>query len=203
MNDLHRPKITRRDDRAALEGAGLGPRAQRSWRAGVLLRGGLIAGLLFAWSALASPRPGQNLPSFRVGDLEGQTHTERDLLGSWSVVIVITDKDSGPAVHAWFERALLGLPSSVRVVSMAALSLFPLIPTSTILSRARSDAPRHRWRSIWVSRDGSLATSLGLEDGEDPWVFVLDPSGRVTEVVHAPVDESGVARLRAALRAAL
>ncbi len=170
--------------------------------ANMIRRGVLVLGLLFACSALAAPRPGPAMPSFSVGDLEGRTHTERDLVGGWSVVIVITDKDSGPAVHAWFERALLSLPPSVRVVSMAALDLFPLIPTATILGRARSDAPRHRWSSIWVSRDGSLATSLGLEDSEDPWVFVLDPRGRVIEVVHAPVDEAGIARVRAALREA-
>lgn len=81
--------------------------------------------------------------------------------------------------------------------AMAALILFPRIPT------ARADAPRHRWRSIRVSRDGSLATSLGLGDSEDPWAFVLAPSGRVTEVVNAQVDEAGIARRRAALREAL
>lgn len=159
----------------------------------------LLVAMMATLEAHAAPRPGQAMPSFSVADLEGRVHTERELTGAWSVVIAISDKDSGPAVHAWFERALLGLPPSVRVVSMAALDLFPLIPTSTIVGRARADAPRHRWRTIWVSRDGSLASSLGLNEDEDPWVFVIDPSGRVTEVVHAGVDAAGIARVRRAL----
>ncbi len=160
---------------------------------------GVLIGMLFTLGAHASPRPGQMVPSFSVNDLEGRAHTERELTGAWSVVIAITDKDSGPAVRAWFDRVLLRLPPTVRVVSMAALDLFPLIPTSMIEGRARADAPRHRWRSIWVSRDGSLATSLGLSEDEEPWLFVVDPSGRVTETLHSNVDDEGVARIRRAV----
>lgn len=160
---------------------------------------GALAAVLTTMMADATPRPGQSVPTFRVDDLEGRGHSERDLQGAWSAVIVITDKDSGPAVHAWFERCLLALPPTVQVVSMAALDLFPLIPTSTIVGRARTDAPRHRWRTIWVSRDGSLAESLGLEESEDPWVFIVDPRGRVVETMHTTVNDAGIARVHRAL----
>jgi len=169
------------------------PRRRAPWLAGVALA------VCAALPAHAAPRPGSSVPAFRVEDLEGNVHTERDLTRTWSVVVAITDKDSGPAVHAWFQRGLLGMPSSVQVVSMAALNIFPLVPTATIVGAARSDAPRARWRTIWVSRDGSLNRALDLGDDEDPWVFVVDPGGRVVEVVHAPVDDAAMARVRGAL----
>ena len=159
----------------------------------------VLLGVLVATMAQATPRPGQSVPPFTVDDLEGRAHTERDFTGVWSVAIVITDKDCGPAVHAWFDHGFRALPPSVQVVSMAALDMFPLIPTATIVGRARDDAPRHRWRTIWVSRDGSLAQSLGLEESDDPWVFVIDPGGRVVEVIHSAVDAHRISQMRRAL----
>lgn len=177
------------------EGArGVSPARRRRWALWAL-----ALAMCGGPSAHAAPRPGIPVPTFRVEDLDGRVHTERDLMRTWSVVVAITDKDSGPAVHAWFERGLLGMPSSVQVVSMAALNIIPLVPTAAIVGAARADAPRHRWRTIWVSRDGSLNRALDLGDGEDPWVFVVNPDGRVVEVVHAPADELGMARVRRAL----
>ena len=64
-------------------------------------------------------------------------------------------------------------------MTLIALDLFGLIPTSTVLSEARSRTPRPQWAWVWLSRDGWLAETLALEDSETPWVFVIDPAGRV------------------------
>lgn len=146
----------------------------------------------------AEPLPGRAFPTFSVDDIAGTHHNERDLTGRVSVLLVMTDKDTGPAMTAWYRRISTAAPAA-RVLSVVALSLFALIPTSTVISQAREATPRHRWNEVWLSRNGSLAESLGLPESETPWVFVIDASGRVIEAVHGPADDAGVARITAAL----
>jgi len=65
-----------------------------------------------------------------------------------------------------------------RLVTIAALDLFALVPTATVLSGApRDNTPRAGWGEVWLSRDGSLADSLGLPESEAPWVIVVSPAG--------------------------
>lgn len=150
-------------------------------------------------SAWAVPSVGHTFPSFTVNDLNGSARTLQDLTGRYRVVFAMSDKDTGPAVTSWYQRVRQGAPEA-QLITMAALELFPLIPTATLISQARDSTPRGRWGEVWLSRDGSLATSLGLPESETPWVFVVDPSGRVVEAVHATVDDAGLARILAALR---
>ncbi len=149
-------------------------------------------------TAWASPQVGRPIPVFSVEDLSGTLHTQRDLTGRWTVILAMTDKDSGPAIASWYLRIERLTPPGTRMLTFAALDLFGLIPTATIFSEARSSTPRNRWTEVWLSRNGSLAESLGLPDGEAPWVIVTDPTGRVAEVVHATVDDAGLARVAAA-----
>ncbi len=155
----------------------------------------LVSAPSFAW---AEPLAGHAFPSFSVDDIAGTTHTQRDLTGRVSVLLVMTDKDTGPAMTAWYRRISTAAPTA-RVLSVVAVSLFPLIPTATVISQARDATPRHRWSEVWLSRNGSLAESLGLPESETPWVYVVDASGRVVEAVHAPADDAGLARITAAL----
>lgn len=150
-------------------------------------------------SASAEPRVGQPVPSFTVDDIAGTTHTQRDLTGRWSVLLTMTDKDTGPSLTAWYRRLERTVPPGARLLTFCAVSLFPLIPTATVVSQARDATPRSRWSEVWLSRNGSLAESLGLPESETPWIFVVDPSGRVVESVHATADDAGVARVLAAL----
>ena len=87
-------------------------------------------------------------------------------------------------------------------ITMAALDLFPLIPTGVLRSQAQESTPRSRWNEVWLSRDGSLARSLGLPESEVPWVAVVAPDGRVVEIVHALLNDEVFARIMAALPAA-
>jgi hypothetical protein len=48
---------------------------------------------------------------------------------------------------------------------------------------------------VWFSRDGSLAEQLGLGDSETPWVFVVDPRGRVLASVHAAFSPANLSRV--------
>lgn len=146
----------------------------------------------------AEPQPGHTFPAFSVDDIAGANHTQRDLMGRVTVLLVMTDKDTGPAMTAWYRRISTAAPTA-RLLSVVAVSLFPLIPTSTVISQARDATPRHRWNEVWLSRNGSLAESLGLPESETPWVFVVDASGRVIESVHAAADDAGLARITTAL----
>lgn len=150
--------------------------------------------LSLASLASADPRPGRAMPGFSVEDIAGTTHTQRDLVGHWTVLFVLTDKDTGPHVRPWFQ-ALRAREPTVRLVTMAALDLFALVPTSTIVSQARSNTPRARWSEVWLSRDGSLARSLDLPESEVPWVIVVAPSGQVVEMVHSHFDDAALARV--------
>jgi len=157
-----------------------------------------MAALTLAATAWATPQVGQAVPGFTVNDLTGTARTQRDLTGQYTVAFVMSDKDAGDAVSAWNRRLRVAIPSA-RIITLAALDLFPLLLTSTLISRVQETTPRSRWTEVWFSRDGSLATSLGLPESETPWVWVVDPSGRVVESVHAEVNDAGVARIVAAL----
>lgn len=163
-------------------------------------RGALLAiALCVSSSAWAAPVTGRPFPAFSVDDISRTRHTQRDLLGRWTVILAMTDKDIGPAITDWYRRVEALLPVGARILTFGALDLFPLIPTATIMSEARGSSPRCRWGEVWLSRDGSLAASLGLTEDEIPWVFVVDPTGRVVESIHANLTEGGVARVAAAL----
>ena len=150
--------------------------------------------------ASAEPRRGASIPSFTVDDIAGAPHTQRDLTGGWSVLFVMTDKDTHPHVGPWYHRVHRAAPGA-RLVTMAALDLFALVPTSTIVSQARENTPRNGWGNVWLSRDGSLAHSLGLPESEVPWVIVVSPAGRVVEIVHSTLNDESFARVAAALPA--
>ena len=150
-------------------------------------------------TALAVPQPGRVVPSVSVNDLGGVHHTERDLTGQWTVVIAMTDKDVGPNLATWWRQIQGRVPEGTRMLSFVALDLFALVPTATVLSQARDATPRDAWHSVWFSRDGSFAQQLGLPESETPWVFVIDPSGRVVESIHANANPGGVARVLTAV----
>ncbi len=156
----------------------------------------------FALAAHADPQPGRAFPSFAVDDLAGVRHTARDLQGRWTVALAMTDKDIGPNVTAWRRQIEGRVPAQTRVLNFVALDIFGLVATSTILSQARERAPRAMWETIWFSRDGAFAEQLGLADSETPWVFVIDPAGRVALSIHAEASAAGVARVLAAVGAA-
>ena len=88
-----------------------------------------------------------------------------------------------------------------RLITMAALDLFALVPTAAVVSQARENTPRHGWSNVWLSRDGSLASSLGLPESEVPWVIVVSPAGRVVEIVHSVLNDGAFARIAAAIPA--
>lgn len=166
----------------------------------LLLRAAVV--LAVASAALAEPQPGRAFPSFRVDDLAGTHRTERDLRGRWTVALAMTDKDIGPQLTAWRRQLGERLPPHARVLNLVALDIFGLVATSTVVGQARERTPRPMWESVWFSRDGALAEQLGLADSETPWVFVVDPDGRVALNVHAEATPAGVARVLAAVGAA-
>lgn len=146
----------------------------------------LAAVLITAFSATAFsvPSPGRSVPRFQVDDLSGARRSDQDLQGRWTVAVAISDKDAGEAMRAWWGVLESRLPRAVQRVSLVSIDIFGLVPTSTIVGRARDETPRARWGSVWLARDGSLAEQLGLPESETPWVFVIAPDGRVTASIH-------------------
>jgi hypothetical protein len=155
----------------------------------------LVVALMVSLVASAEPRAGQTMPPFAVADLEGRQRTQRDLTGSYTVVCAMADSDADEEIAAWWHPIAANVPPGTRIVTLIALDLFGLIPTSTVISEARSRTPRAQWAWVWLSRDGSLAESLALEDSETPWVFVVDPAGRVVLNVHADYNPVDLARV--------
>ena len=151
--------------------------------------------LSMASTANGQPRVGQPIPTFAVNDLEGTRHTQSDLLGRYTVICAMTDKDIGPALEAWWRPLEIAVPPGTPMLTFTALDIFGLVPTETILSQARERTPRGHWNRVWFSRDGSLAEQLSLGDSEIPWVFVVDPRGRVLASVHANFSPANLARV--------
>lgn len=150
-----------------------------------------------ATASLAVPTVGDPMPAFSVEDIAGARHTERDLRGQWTVAMVMTDKDVADDITAWWRRLHPSLPNPQRLLTFGALNIFPLVPTATLISQARSASPRERWGTVWLSRDGSFARALGLPEEEMPWILVIDPRGRVALSLHERVSDAGVNRVLA------
>ncbi len=175
-------------------------RSSRRPHAGASIFGAaLVAMLLRGDVARAQPRGGRAFPEFSVDDLEGTRHTRHDLTGRWTVICAMTDKDIGPALERWWRPIELVMPPGSRMLTFTALDIFALVPSSTVRSSARERTPRSHWNTVWLSRDGSLASQLGLGDSELPWVFVVDPQGTVVLTLHGEFDAAGLARIAAAL----
>ena len=155
---------------------------------------------LCALRASAVPTPTRAVPGFAVNDLNGNRHTPQHLLGAWTVALAMTDKDIGPSVAAWWRRIEPISPAGVRLVNFVALDIVGIVPTDFLLSEARSQTPRHRWGDVWFSRDGSFGEQLGLPDSETPWVFIIDPRGRVGEAVHGFANVTEAERVVEAIR---
>lgn len=160
---------------------------------------GFVLVLSMASVGYSQPRVGQPMPAFAVNDLEGTRHTQADLLGRYTVICAMTDKDIGPALEAWWRPLEIAVPAGTPMLTFTALDIFGLVPTGTILSQARERTPRAHWNRVWFSRDGSLAEQLGLDDSETPWVFVVDPRGRVVASVHAAFSPANLARVVAVI----
>lgn len=162
----------------------------------------LLLALALPGASRALPPPGSRVPRFSVADIEGVTHTERDLRGHWSVALVMTDKDVRDDLAAWWRRLEGAVPSSARMYTFGALNIFPLVPTAALIDRARSSTPRSLWGTVWFSRDGSFARALGLPEEELPWVVVIDPDGRIVETLHERVSDDAVNRVLSRIPAA-
>ncbi|MDO9021576.1 MAG: hypothetical protein Q8S73_09700 [Deltaproteobacteria bacterium] len=152
-----------------------------------------------ASSARALPETGGTMPTFAVDAIDGTRHTQADLRGHWSVALVMTDKDVKDDLAAWWGRLETSVPGRARMYTFAALSIFPLVPTALLIDQARGSTPRPLWSSVWFSRDGSFAHSLGLPEDELPWVVVIHPDGRVVDTLHERVSAQGLSRILAAL----
>jgi hypothetical protein len=150
-------------------------------------------------SARALPETGGAMPAFAVEAIDGTPHTQADLRGHWSVALVMTDKDVKDDLAAWWGRLERAVPGRARMYTFAALSIFPLVPTALLIDQARGATPRPLWSSVWFSRDGSFARSLGLPEDEVPWVVVIHPDGHVAFTLHERVSEQGLSRILAAL----
>lgn len=162
----------------------------------------LLAAVLvtaFSATAFSIPAPGRAVPRFEVDDLSGAHRTDRDLHGRWTIAVAISDKDAGDRMRAWWRLLESRVPSPVQRVSLVSLDIFGMVPTSTILDRAREETPRARWGTVWLARDGSLAEQLGLPESETPWVFVIAPDGRVHASVHGLADDNLAEQLVRAL----
>ncbi|MEZ4411057.1 MAG: hypothetical protein R3A52_31940 [Polyangiales bacterium] len=159
----------------------------------------VVSTLALAPAAHALPPVGGAMPSFAVNDIAGTRHTQADLLGHWSVALVMTDKDAREILSAWFHRLRGPVGQRARMYTFAALDLFALVPTASVMSEARDSTPRAQWSSVWLSRDGSLRRSLGLPEDETPWVVVVRPDGHIALTLHEPATDAGVARVLALL----
>jgi hypothetical protein len=147
----------------------------------------------------AEPQTGQALPAFAATDLLGRQRQSRELVGRPTLVVAITDANAGNAMQAWFDTAGTRAPAGVRRQSILALSLPFFVPSGLARGRARERVPREYWGDTWLGTNGSLRRTLGLRDSPQPYVFVLDGTGRVTASVHATAGSPAAATIWRAL----
>jgi len=154
---------------------------------------------LAAAAALAAPAVGEQLPEIRALDVDGNEHLLRDLLGPGPTLLVaITDRKAGDAMHAWFDEADRRAPRAQRV-SIISVGVPFFVSDAYARSKARDNVPeKWRSRSLFDSEKG-MARALRLGSGTTPWVFVVDPAGRVLARVHGTPADPAAARIWEAL----
>ncbi len=95
------------------------------------------------------------------------------------------------------DRAIARYPgTSVHLVLLLALDLSWFATTSRAIAAARREVPRERWSDTWLDRGGLVQRAFALPAGtRAPFVFVLDPDGRVTAMVRGVPTEQDVRSL--------
>lgn len=149
-------------------------------------------------AAEATLRPGQILPDFVATDLTHRKHSSRELRGSPTLLVVLTERRGGSAARAWIERAAVRYPG-VKSRALLALELPPFISSEELRRRVQSLTPRNYWDETWYDRTGAVRRRLGLPRSNQPYVFVLDEHGRVIAVGHGDPNQQGAAPVWAAL----
>ncbi|MBJ6765296.1 hypothetical protein JGU66_31410 [Myxococcaceae bacterium JPH2] len=152
------------------------------WRQGVVL----IA-LALSPAVQALPSLGQHLPEFPTRDLRSQPHDSRELDGRPTLVVIITDKDAGPAMRAWFDTAQAHVPAAVHRASFISVRAPFFVSDGSARGKARKQVPPRFWTDTWMDKNGDMARRLDLPVSRTPYVLALDAEGRVTASLHAPV----------------
>jgi hypothetical protein len=143
--------------------------------------------LTLATTAFALPRPGEPFPRMSAQDLTGEVHSTNELTGQRTLVVAITNRGAANAMRAWYAAADSRVPSNVGRESLLSLQLPFFVSMGQARDKARHQVPRQYWQATLLDR-GDMAKQLGLEDGQVPYVFVLDKRGIVVAAVHATVE---------------
>lgn len=153
----------------------------------------------------ADPHPGAPPAWFAAADLNGHTHSSRELAARPTLVVVCTSGDAQRAANQWLTRAHVQLShAGVRVVTVVALSLPFFITEGMVRDRARPQLPANEWGDTWIEIHGAAQRALGVADGSaTPYVFTVDQRGRVLASVHATVEHPTARVIFASLAALL
>jgi predicted transcriptional regulator len=143
----------------------------------------------------AQPRVGTSVPRFEGRDLLGRNRSSGELLGQPTLVAVLTHRDAG-AMLPMLDRAMARYPtgrSRVRLALILALDLPFYATTSRAIDVAKREVPQAYWSNTWLDRGRHIQRAFGLPQGtRAPFVFVLDPQGRVKAVVRGVPSEADV-----------
>lgn len=141
----------------------------------------MLAALIAAALAI-----GTFFPHVEARDLTGKTRSPADLQGAPAAIVLAMGRGSSSGVRPWQEFASEASGGHLRVVECLVFYksnqwMRPL--AETLMARRR---PRDRWDDVWTTGEGDrLARELGLRNSDgDVAVAVLDPGGRVVELVH-------------------
>jgi predicted transcriptional regulator len=156
---------------------------------------------LAATTAQGAPRKGDEFPAFRAENLEGSERTQTDLRGRQTFVVVVTSPAAADRMTAWIRAAQARYTDQrLRRVVFLALDLAVVVPAFLVRDKARGKVPRAYWKDTFVDAHGALAEQLGVHAGSDaPWVYVLDPLGRVKAVARGALSDKTAAPIWAAV----
>lgn len=158
--------------------------------------------LLVPTAALAIPSAGETLPSIKAPDV---TEAPRDLQAllaqskELTLVVAITDRDAGDEMRAWYEKADEMAKESNRI-SIISINVPFYVSDEYARSKARAQVPP-RWESqTLMDTDEKMAKMLGMKESKTPYVFVVNPQGKVLASVHAKAGSPEAAQIWQALK---
>ncbi|PTL78138.1 hypothetical protein DAT35_41745 [Vitiosangium sp. GDMCC 1.1324] len=151
-----------------------------------------------AWAA-DGPEVGKPLPSFTAQDLLGHEHSSQEFTGKRTLLVAITDKNSGDEMRAWFDAADTHAPASAQRESIISLHLPFFVSAATARNHAKPQVPQQYWDDTLLDRNGDMAETLDFSSGKDPYAIALDEHGRVLAVVHGKADSPEAGRIWSSL----
>lgn len=157
-----------------------------------------LASLLLAGRGAAAPEVGATLPPVEARDVTGQPRRLQELIRGPTLLVAITERDSGDALQAWFDAADRRAPRANRV-SIISIGVPFFVGDEYARGQARERVPAAWRHASLFDKDHAMARALGLREDGLPYAFAVSGDARILAVAHGRPGDPDAERVWTAL----